>query len=132
MTTKPTVWLTLQARDAAALIDFYVEVFGFTLNARYDEEGSDRVAHAELLWPEGAGGLMIGSHKPDGEWTTQPGTGAAYVVTDDPRAIYDRVVAHGGATVTQKPHEKDYDSLEFAVTDPEGNQWSFGTYPGAD
>ncbi len=64
---KPTLWLTLQAHDAAALIDFYVAAFGFTVNARYDEEGGDRVAHAELLWPEGSGGLMLGSHKPDGE-----------------------------------------------------------------
>lgn len=133
MTTNPSVWLTLQAHDAAALIDFYVEVFGFTLTARYDEEGSDRVAHAELRWPEGVGGLMIGSHKPDGGWTTQPGTAAAYVVTADPGAVYDRVVAHEGATITRQPQQQEtYDALEFAVTDPEGNQWSFGTYPGAN
>lgn len=129
--TRPSLWLTLQARDAAALIDFFVAVFGFTVSARYDEEGSDRVAHAELLWPEGSGGLMIGSHKPGGEWSTEPGTAAAYVVSSDPATIHRRVVEHGGARSVTDLAEKDYGSSEFAVVDPEGNQWSFGTYPGA-
>jgi uncharacterized glyoxalase superfamily protein PhnB len=128
---KPTLWLTLQAHDAAALIDFYVAAFGFTVNARYDEEGGDRVAHAELLWPEGSGGLMLGSHKPDGEWSTQPGTAAAYVVSGDPAAVRRRVVEHGGARDVSELTDRDYGSSEFIVVDPEGNLWSFGTYPGA-
>lgn len=130
--TKPSLWVTLQAHDAPALIDFYVGAFGFTISARYDEEGdSGRVAHAELLWPEGTGGLMMGSHKPDGEWTTEPGTAAAYVVTTDPRSLLDRITAHGGATIIRGITEQDYGSTEFAVADPEGNKWSFGTYAGA-
>lgn len=130
-TNTPGLWLTLQAHDAPALIDFYVEAFGFTLSARYDEEGSDRVAHAELLWPEGTGGLMMGSHKPGGEWVTQPGSAAAYVVVADPRALLARIEAYGGATIIRGVSEKSYGSTEFAVADPEGNQWSFGTYAGA-
>jgi uncharacterized glyoxalase superfamily protein PhnB len=107
-----------------------VSAFGFTVKARYDEEGTDRVAHAELHWSEGTGALMMGSHKPDGEWTTQPGTAAAYVVTADPAALRRRIVDHGGARRITDLNEKDYGSSEFAVVDPEGNQWSFGTYPG--
>lgn len=129
-TTKPALWLTLQAHDAPALIDFYTAAFGFTVAARYDED-DNRVAHAELLWPEGAGGLMMGSHQPDGEWSTEPGTAAAYVVTGDPRGLRDRVAAHGGAASIGELVERDYGSTEFTVTDPEGNRWSFGTYPGA-
>lgn len=128
--TRPSVWVTLQAHDAPALIDFYVDAFGFMVSARYDEEGSDRVAHAELLWPEGSGGLMLGSHKPDGEWSTQPGTAAAYVVVADPRALFARIQTHGGATTIHGLTEQDYGSTEFAVADPEGNTWSFGTYGG--
>jgi uncharacterized glyoxalase superfamily protein PhnB len=128
--TNPSVWLTLQAHDAPALIDFYVSAFGFAVKARYDEEGTDRVAHAELHWSEGTGALMLGSHKPDGEWSTQPGTAAAYVVTSDPAALHRRIVDHGGARRVSDLTEKDYGSSEFAVVDPEGNQWSFGTYPG--
>ena len=73
---------------------------------------------------------MLGSHKPDGEWCTQPGTAAAYVVSSDPAALHRRVVDHGGARRVSDLTEKDYGSSEFAVVDPEGNQWSFGTYPG--
>ncbi|MGO1655717.1 MAG: hypothetical protein ACTHYJ_12590, partial [Brevibacterium yomogidense] len=57
----PTVWATLQAQDANALIIYLTETFGFRLTARYDD--GDMVAHAELLWPEGAGGLMLGSYR---------------------------------------------------------------------
>ncbi len=127
---NPTVWLTLQAHDAPALIDFYVAAFGFTVRARYDEQGTDRVAHAELHWSEGTGALMLGSHKPGGEWTTEPGTAAAYVVSSDPAALHRGIVAHGGARRVSALTEKDYGSSEFTVVDPEGNQWSFGTYPG--
>lgn len=130
--TRPTLWLTLQAADAPALIEFYTEAFGFVLAARYDEEDGDRVAHAELRWPEGSGGLMMGSHKPDGEWSTQPGSAAAYVVVADLATLHARIVGHGGARSVSELVERDYGSTEFAVTDPEGNQWSFGTYPGAD
>ncbi|MDN5760864.1 MAG: VOC family protein [Microlunatus sp.] len=129
--TRPSVWLTLQAHDAPALIEFYTQAFGFELRARYDEEGTDRVAHAELCWPEGSGGLMMGSHKPAGEWTTQPGTAAAYVVVSDPAVLRQRIVDHGGARSVGELNEKDYGSSDFAVVDPEGNQWSFGTYAGA-
>jgi uncharacterized glyoxalase superfamily protein PhnB len=128
---RPTLWLTLQAFDAGALIDFYVTAFGFTVSARYDEEGSARVAHAELLWSEGTGGLMIGSHKPQGEWSTQPGTAAAYLVSSDPAALHRRVVDHGAARSITDLTERDYGSSEFTVVDSEGNQWSIGTYPGA-
>jgi hypothetical protein len=36
-----------------------------------------------------------------------------------------------GADVTDKPHDTDYGSRDFALRDPEGNHWSFGTYRGA-
>jgi uncharacterized glyoxalase superfamily protein PhnB len=35
-----------------------------------------------------------------------------------------------GAEVVQPLHDTDYGSRDFAVRDPEGNLWSFGTYPG--
>ena len=60
---------------------------------------------------------------------TGPGHFSAYVVTDDPDALHARAVAYG-AKVTQEPYDTDYGSRDFAVADPEGNRWSFGTYPG--
>ena len=114
----PQVWPTLQASDALALIDFYVETFGFERTAVYAD--GDTVAHAQLDWPEG-GGIMLGSHKPDGVWSTQPGTLAAYVVTDHVRELWQRVQEAPAVTVIRALASTDYGSQEFAVRDPEGN-----------
>jgi uncharacterized glyoxalase superfamily protein PhnB len=123
----PQVWPTLQAHDALALIDFYVEIFGFERTAVYAD--GTTVAHAQLDWPEG-GGIMLGSHKPGAEWSTQPGTHAAYVVTDHVKELWQRVRDAAGVTVIYPLSSTDYGSHEFAVRDPEGNSWSFGTYRG--
>lgn len=82
-TSTPSVWLTLKAKDAPALIEYYVDTFGFLLAARYGE--GDRVDHAQLNWPEGTGGIMLGSHRPGGEWALEPGTaGSVYESCADP------------------------------------------------
>jgi uncharacterized glyoxalase superfamily protein PhnB len=123
----PTVWPAFRARDARALIRFLVDAFGFSETAVYAD--GDTVHHAELSWPLG-GGVMLGSVREDTPWTVSPGNTGCYVVTDDPDGLFDRAVA-GGAEVVQKPHDTDHGSREFAVRDPEGNLWSFGTYRGA-
>ncbi len=125
----PQVWPTLRARDARALIRFLVDAFGFEETVVYGE--GDRVDHAQLSWPPG-GGVMLGSvrenHDED-SWPVPPGTFGAYVVTDDPDGLFARATA-AGADVIQGLHETDYGSRDFAVRDPEGNRWSFGTYRG--
>ncbi len=123
----PTVWGTFQARDARGTIDF-LAALGFEPTAVYaDPDDPDHVHHAQLDWPEG-GGVMFGSHKLE-QWSLQPGTAGFYVVTADPRAVHARAVA-AGAEITREPAETDYGSFEFALRDPEGNQWSFGSYRG--
>ncbi len=126
-TTTPSLWLCLQAHDAPALIDWYVDVLGLRVTARFGD--GDRVDHAELRWPEGAGGLMIGSHDASRDYSIPPGSGHAYVVTADPDAVHARVVAAGGE-VLRGPADVGH-GREVSVRDPEGNSWSFGTYPGA-
>jgi uncharacterized glyoxalase superfamily protein PhnB len=119
----------LAARNARALIDFYVEAFGFTISALYGE--GDRVDHCEILWPLG-GGVMLGDESTDGgDGSLTAGTFGAYVVTDNPDALHDRAIA-AGATLMRALNDTDYGSREFAVKDPEGNRWSFGTYRGAE
>ena len=90
----------------------------------------DVVEHAQLSWPLG-GGIMLGSirENPDDPWPIQPGTFGAYVVVEDPDALYERVRA-AGAEITADLHDTDYGSRDFAIRDPEGNRWSFGTYRG--
>jgi uncharacterized glyoxalase superfamily protein PhnB len=128
-TPPPQVWPTLRARDARSLISFLVDALGFEETVVYGD--GDVVQHAQLSWPLG-GGVMLGSARPADEhdtWAVQPGSFGAYVVTDDPDAAFARAVA-GGAEVISGLHETDYGSRDFAVRDPEGNRWSFGTYPG--
>jgi uncharacterized glyoxalase superfamily protein PhnB len=129
-TPPPQVWPTLRAHDARALIRFLVDAFGFEDTAVYAE--GDRVDHAELSWPPG-GGIMLGSARDsdaDDHWALTPGGFGAYVVTDEPDALFARATA-AGAEVLMELHDTDYGSRDFAVRDPEGNRWSFGTYRGA-
>jgi uncharacterized glyoxalase superfamily protein PhnB len=124
----PNVWPSLRAHDAHGLIKFLTEALGFAATVVY-AEGST-VHHAELAWPPG-GGIMLGSVRPgDTVRVTAPGNFSAYVVTDDPDALHARAVAHG-AKVTQELYDTDYGSRDFSIEDPEGNHWTFGSYPGA-
>ena len=125
----PQVWPTLRARDARGLIRFLVTAFGFEETVVYGD--GDRVEHAQLSWPPG-GGVMLGSVREADEedrWPVPPGSFGAYVVTDSPDALFDRAAA-AGAEVIAPLHDTDYGSRDFAVRDPEGNRWSFGTYRG--
>jgi uncharacterized glyoxalase superfamily protein PhnB len=127
-TPPPTVWPTLRARDARALIRFLVDVVGFEETAVYGE--GDVVHHAELSWPLG-GGIMLGSvrdHSVDGP--TPPGQCSAYIVVDEPDELCARVRAGGGQVIVEL-HDTDYGSRDFGIRDPEGNRWYFGTYRGA-
>ena len=125
----PQVWPALRARDARALIRFLVAAFGFEETVVYGE--GDRVDHAQLSWPPG-GGIMLGSARENHEedsWPVPPGSCGCYVVTDEPDALFERAVA-AGAEVIAGLHDTDYGSRDFAVRDPEGNRWSFGSYRG--
>jgi uncharacterized glyoxalase superfamily protein PhnB len=124
----PTVWPSLRARDARALIRFLVDAFGFEETAVYGE--GDQVHHAQLSWPLG-GGVMLGSARedPDDTWDLRPGTAGSYAVTDAPDALFARATG-AGAEVIRGLEDTDYGSRGFSVRDPEGNLWSFGTYRG--
>jgi uncharacterized glyoxalase superfamily protein PhnB len=126
----PTVWPSLRARDARALIAFLVDAFGFEATAVFGE-GPD-VQHAQLDWPLG-GGVMLGSAREDGAAdggvAVAPGRAAAYVVTDAPDALLARATA-AGAHLVRPLEDTEYGSRQFSVRDPEGNVWSFGTYRG--
>ena len=126
----PNVWPSLRANDAHGLIKFLTEALGFEATVVYAE--GDIVHHAELAWPPG-GGIMLGSVRDsdsDDDWPFAPGGFGAYVVTDEPDALFARATA-AGAEILTGLHDTDYGSRDFAVRDPEGNRWSFGTYRGA-
>ena len=123
----PTVWPTVRARDARALIRFLTDVLGFEETVVYGD--GDVVEHAQLDWPLG-GGVMLGSVREQGtDLVDAPGSLSAYVVTDEPDALCERAKA-AGAAITREPYDTEYGSRDFALRDPEGNRWSFGTYRG--
>lgn len=128
---RPTIFPTLTYRDAPAAIAWLEEAFGF-VPAMVHEGPGGTVAHAEMA--HGAGRIMLGSARPEG-WgalAPPPGSGAAYVVIDDPDAHCARARA-AGAEIVREPVDQDYGSRDYAARDPEGNLWSFGTYrPGVD
>ena len=123
----PTIWPCVSAHDAKALIRVLTASLGFEATVVHAE--GDVVQHAELSWPPG-GGLMLGSVREESvQYVAAPGTLTAYAVTDEPDPLYARARA-AGATIVKDLHDTDYGSRDFAIRDPEGNYWQFGTYRG--
>ncbi|MGO3152837.1 MAG: VOC family protein [Galactobacter sp.] len=126
------VWPTFRVRDARAEIKFLQEAFGFEVAAQYSNaDNPELIDHAELMWPEGGGGVMLGSRRDEGVMTnTGVGAASIYIATQKVEELYHRAIA-AGATEIMGLTEQDYGSLDFSVQDPEGVLWSFGTYRGA-
>lgn len=129
----PRIYPTFRYRNAARMIDWLCQAFGFTVRVRYGE--GDDVQHAELTL--GSSMIMVGRTREDayGKLVGQPGAGggkSVYIAVDDADAAFARAQA-AGATILEGLNDKDYGSRDFICADPEGNVWSFGTYwPKAD
>lgn len=120
------LWHTLTFLDADAMIA-WLKAIGFTEKAVYrDEQDPTKVMHAEMLWPTG-GGIMFGTFRDDNDLDQQPGRASAYLVAQDPDAVFDKAVA-AGARVVRKMVDQDYGGRGGTVADPEGNVWSVGSY----
>ncbi len=128
-TRGPRVWPALRYTDADAALRFFTEVCGFEERCTYRADDGT-IAHGEVRGPEG-GGVMYGTATERNAGPASPRVGghAVYVVTDDPDAVAER--ARGaGAPLLREPVDTDYGSHEITVADPDGNAWTFGTYPG--
>jgi uncharacterized glyoxalase superfamily protein PhnB len=132
--SEQTIFPTLRYTDAPAAIEWLGRAFGF--EARMVVDGAPgTVAHAELV--HGDAMIMLGSVRPpaEGEWSAvapPAGSGSMYVVVEDIDAHHDRARA-AGADIVRAPQDTDYGAREYSARDPEGNDWSFGTYqPGAE
>lgn len=126
------IWGAVQALDAPAMIRFLTEVLGFEASLVVEDQPGI-VEHSQLVWPEG-GTVQVGSaHRPGNVFSDRPGPGQAnlYVITADPAAVLDRCRA-AGVEIVRDLEEPAYDpgGSGFAIADPEGNLWSFGTYAG--
>ena len=127
-TEAPRIYPALRYRNAAKMIDWLCEAFGFEIRARHGE--GDIVHHAELTF--GSSMIMLGTARDDdyGKMVGEPGGGGGksiYVAVDDADAAYAKA-EKAGAKIIQELVDRDYGSREFICRDPEGNVWSFGTY----
>lgn len=122
------IWAGVFYDDALAGIRFLVDTLGFEEQLVVVGDDDRTVVHSQLRWPEG-GIVQAGTYDPDNEFTHEPGEQSLYVVTADPQAVWDRCRA-AGLDVVREPESPDYDpeGMGFAVRDPEGNIWSFGSY----
>ena len=112
----------LSYRDPKAALDWLERAFGFERGNVYEEDG--KVVHAEI-W-HGDSCVMFGAERDDG-LGKPPGSAWTYVVVDDADAHHERATA-AGAEVVMELTDTDYGSRDYAVRDPEGNIWNFGTY----
>jgi uncharacterized glyoxalase superfamily protein PhnB len=122
------VWPIVRYKDTRAALRFLADAFGFEVTAVHPpDEGP--VEHAEARWPLG-GGVMLGDlGRGDPMFSQSPGQQVVYVVTDAPDELLARATA-AGAEIARDMRDEDYGSRGFTARDPEGNLWSFGTYPG--
>lgn len=124
------IWPVMSYADPDAAIRFVTEVLGFEeLVLARSPEGA--IVHSEYRWPEG-GIVQIAGADPANPFLTEPGRNAGlYVITRDPQAVWERC-QRAGVEVLRPPEEPHYDpgGMGFAVRDPEGNAWSFGSYAG--
>lgn len=114
---------SLRYRDAKAAHQWLQDAFGFEPVTLYENDHGG-IAHAEMRWGDDL--IMFGSARED-RYGDHVGQGWIYATCDDPDTLYARATA-AGARVTMELTDQDYGSRDFAVRDPEGNQWSFGTY----
>jgi uncharacterized glyoxalase superfamily protein PhnB len=124
---RQNVYAAIRYADAPAAIRWLKEAFGFEAESVY-EDTHGGIAHAEIRC--GADLVMVGSLKAgeDGQPAGPEGRTSLYVAVEDTRPYFEGAKA-AGATVVQEPHDTDYGSRgDFAVVDPQGQWWSFGTY----
>ncbi len=120
----------LSYRDAPKGIA-WMEAIGFDLVTRADA-GDGVVSHAELRLGEAV--VMAASADADYEVPPLRGRstgGGIYLLVDDVDVAHAAALAAGGSEVFP-PETTEWGTARSRVLDPEGHEWSFGTYePGA-
>lgn len=112
--------------DPRAAIGWLERTFGAVATAVHPPEPDQPLVHAEIRVGNGLVMLNDAGRDSDSPFAL-PGPVLLYVVVDDPDALHDRAAA-AGADIVAELADKDYGSRDFAVRDPHGNVWSFGTY----
>lgn len=118
MADTPGIVPYLSYRDGKAAIAFLTDAFGFRqVQAYFDDAGV--LVHGEMA--HGTGVVMLGT-------ADQPkGSPGIYVVVADVDAHHKAAMA-AGATEVYPPEDTEFGTRRWRAKDPEGHEWSFGTY----
>lgn len=127
MSTRLAAYLSY--RDAPAALG-WLGALGFEVVRRVDGENG-AVAHCEARLGDVV--VMVASY--DAEYVRAPLVGSStgsglYLAVDDGGTVddlYRRGIAAGGASVTA-PEQTEWGARRARLLDPEGGEWSFGTY----
>jgi uncharacterized glyoxalase superfamily protein PhnB len=122
--TQQNVFPTFRYEDARAAIAWLKDTLGFKELAVMEGDGGS-IEHAELVIAGNV--IMLGSARSETEDRFATSRCVTYVTIEDVDAHYERAVA-AGAKVEMEIVDQPYGSRDYAVSDPEGNIWSFGTY----
>jgi uncharacterized glyoxalase superfamily protein PhnB len=122
---KPNIFPALRYRDGHAAIDWLVRVFGFEAQGVFDAPDGG-VGHAELRFGPGVIGLNSAASTPAASPWSAVRQGI-YVCVKDADAHHDRA-RDAGADIVSPLTDQSYGSRDFAVRDPGGHLWGFGTY----
>ena len=115
----PRIYPTFRYRDAARMIDWLVDSFGFTVHAHF-KDGEGTVHHAELAC--GASMIMLGTVADDayGEMVGGPGRPAANRPTSPSTTPTrsTRAQRRPGVRIDEEPTDRSYGSRDFISATP--------------
>ncbi len=135
MTEHITLHAYLSYRDADAAIDWLESVLDFRNTLRHpDDRGG--VAHAELR-RDRASFTLFSDHRDEqsgGGWDRDAlrgetvGHGVYLVVADEQVEAAHAAAVRAGTPVVWAPHRSEWGSYRCRLLDPEGYEWTLGTY----
>jgi uncharacterized glyoxalase superfamily protein PhnB len=117
-------YLSYREVDVAIM---WLEALGFETTTRQQEDGGATV-HAELR----LGDAVVMVAPADEPYETPKLVGRStghglYLLVDDVTALHRAALQAGGSSVLA-PEETEWGTERARVLDPEGYEWSFGTY----
>lgn len=123
-------------KDPDAMVEWLQRGFGFTTVRSFPDEQTGKLIHAELRLGDAVIAIQADNEGYDVPRVRNGSVGRGpYVVlgsNDEIDAMHKRAVAAGGTSLIA-PEETQWGNYRCDVIDPEGTQWSFGTYmPGQE
>ena len=123
--SKPGMIPYFGYEDAHAAMDFLERAFGFESVAAFSGDDG-KLMHGEMGF--GSGFIMLGTGRDEQRGNTEtPPSRGTYCVVEDVDAHYEKAKA-AGAKIVYGPQDTEFGTRRYRCMDPEGYEWSFGTY----